>query len=90
MTGVRPLALTQGDPAGIGPEIALKAWMRRTAADLPPFVVLGDPAFFQRAAAALDLAVPVEAAETVGTGAIGRPMPTKDVRIVDADGRPVG
>jgi len=25
----RPLVLTQGDPAGIGPELALKAWMSR-------------------------------------------------------------
>ena len=25
----RPLVLTQGDPAGIGPELALKAWMCR-------------------------------------------------------------
>src|SRR5690625_820902 len=36
-----PLALTMGDPAGIGGEIALGAWRRR--ADLPPFFVIDDP-----------------------------------------------
>jgi 4-hydroxythreonine-4-phosphate dehydrogenase len=36
-----PLALTLGDPAGIGPEIVVKAWseLRRGG---PPFVVVGD------------------------------------------------
>ena len=37
----RPLALSLGDPAGIGPEIIVKAWaaLRRTG---PSFVVVGD------------------------------------------------
>ena len=36
-----PLALTLGDPAGIGPEIVVKAWneLRQSG---PPFVVVGD------------------------------------------------
>ena len=38
-----PLALTIGDPAGIGPEIAVKAWQARREADVPAFVLLGDP-----------------------------------------------
>jgi 4-hydroxythreonine-4-phosphate dehydrogenase len=54
-----PLALTQGDPAGVGPEIALKAWLARAAADLPPFMVLGDPGFLRRVAAHLHLDVPL-------------------------------
>ena len=33
MTAV-PLALTQGDPAGIGPELTLKAWLARDEAEL--------------------------------------------------------
>jgi 4-hydroxythreonine-4-phosphate dehydrogenase len=37
----RPLALTLGDPAGVGPEIIVKAW-RALAADGPPFLVVGD------------------------------------------------
>lgn len=38
----RPVVLTLGDPAGIGPEIALKAW-RRLAGEVT-FVLLADPA----------------------------------------------
>ncbi|HET7409275.1 MAG TPA: 4-hydroxythreonine-4-phosphate dehydrogenase PdxA, partial [Paracoccaceae bacterium] len=38
----RPLALTMGDPAGIGGEIAFEAWRRRDG--LPPFFVIDDPA----------------------------------------------
>ena len=39
------LLLTQGDPAGIGPEITLKAWMQRLDLGVPPFAVLTDPAY---------------------------------------------
>jgi 4-hydroxythreonine-4-phosphate dehydrogenase len=38
----RLLALTQGDPAGIGPELALAAWRQREERAIPPFVYLGD------------------------------------------------
>jgi len=38
-----PLALSLGDPAGIGPEIAAKAWELRVERRLPPFFVVGDP-----------------------------------------------
>jgi 4-hydroxythreonine-4-phosphate dehydrogenase len=37
-----PLAVALGDPAGIGPEIAVKAWMARLDQMLPPFFVVGD------------------------------------------------
>ena len=39
----RPLILTPGDPAGIGPEIALAAWRGRADAALPAFALLDDP-----------------------------------------------
>lgn len=38
-----PLALTMGDPAGIGGEITLKAWLLRGEKSVPPFFVIGDP-----------------------------------------------
>ncbi|WP_119677764.1 4-hydroxythreonine-4-phosphate dehydrogenase PdxA [Indioceanicola profundi] len=38
-----PLALTMGDPAGIGGEIALAAWRLRKERQVPPFVLLDDP-----------------------------------------------
>ncbi len=37
-----PLALSLGDPAGIGPEVAAKAWAARTALDVPAFFAVGD------------------------------------------------
>ena len=39
----RPLALTLGEPAGIGPDITFAAWRRRAELDLPPFYLLADP-----------------------------------------------
>jgi 4-hydroxythreonine-4-phosphate dehydrogenase len=37
-----PLAISLGDPAGIGPEVIAKCWDNRSAFDLPPFVAIGD------------------------------------------------
>ena len=56
--GVGPLALTMGEPAGIGGEIALKAW---SGGDAAPFFVVDDPARLEGLARRLDLAVPVRA-----------------------------
>ena len=39
----QPLAVSLGDPAGIGPEVIAKCWDNRGAFGLPPFVVIGDP-----------------------------------------------
>ena len=40
----KPLALTSGEPAGIGPDITIKAWLRRRELKLPAFYWLGDAA----------------------------------------------
>jgi 4-hydroxythreonine-4-phosphate dehydrogenase len=53
----KPLALTFGEPAGIGPDITLKAWLRRDELKLPAFYLLGDRDFLHRRAAALGLKV---------------------------------
>lgn len=39
---VAPLAISMGDPAGIGPEIIAKAWANRRRARLQPFFAVGD------------------------------------------------
>lgn len=36
-----PLAVSLGDPAGVGPELIAEAWVRREAEELPPFFVAG-------------------------------------------------
>jgi 4-hydroxythreonine-4-phosphate dehydrogenase len=63
---MKPLALTMGDPAGIGGEIALKSWLalRNTG---PAFVALDDPARLQRLADGLGLAVPVRVVADAAT-----------------------
>ena len=53
---VRPLALTMGDPAGIGGECTLRAWLARR--DGYPFVVLDDPTHLNELARRLRLHVP--------------------------------
>ena len=39
----RSLAVSLGDPAGIGPEVIAKCWDNRGAFGLPSFVTIGDP-----------------------------------------------
>lgn len=39
----RPIAISLGDPAGIGPEVVGKCWDHRGSMNLPPFVAVGDP-----------------------------------------------
>jgi 4-hydroxythreonine-4-phosphate dehydrogenase len=53
------LALTVGEPAGIGPDITLSAWQRRFQFDLPPFYVLADSQFLGRRAKTLMLDIPI-------------------------------
>ncbi len=53
-----PLALTMGEPAGIGGEIALKAWLRR-GEGVPPFYVIDDPSRLAALAQRLGWRVPI-------------------------------
>jgi 4-hydroxythreonine-4-phosphate dehydrogenase len=53
----KPLALTLGEPAGIGPDIAIAAWLRRTEFGLPPFYLLGDRDFIADRAKTLGIQV---------------------------------
>ena len=42
-TPLPPLAVSLGDPAGIGPEVVAKCWDHRDRLSLPPFIAIGDP-----------------------------------------------
>jgi 4-hydroxythreonine-4-phosphate dehydrogenase len=55
----QPLALTIGEPAGIGPDITINAWLRRNELKLPAFYLLGDRDFLDNRAAALGLKVKI-------------------------------
>lgn len=81
---ILPLAVTQGDPSGIGPELTLKAYMARAAAALPPFFVVADPAQLARAAQALGIDAPIEETGAgEATAVFARALPVVPV------GRPV-
>ncbi|WP_408589599.1 4-hydroxythreonine-4-phosphate dehydrogenase PdxA [Novosphingobium sp.] len=56
-----PIAISMGDPAGIGPEMALAAWALSASADLPPFFVVGSRAVLAAAAIARGLHIPIVA-----------------------------
>jgi 4-hydroxythreonine-4-phosphate dehydrogenase len=51
----KPLALTIGEPAGIGPDITIQAWLRRNELKLPAFYLLGDRDFVSHRAKAIGL-----------------------------------
>ena len=56
----RPLALTRGDPSGIGIEITLKAWLAsRGQPEAEPFFLVADPDLCGKVAQTLGLDVPV-------------------------------
>lgn len=80
-----PLALTMGEPAGIGGEVTLKSWLRRKE-ELPPFFVIDDAERLQRVADGLSLQVTIEAIENPARTAevfadrlpvLSRPVPMK-------------
>jgi len=59
MTGNRrALALTMGDPAGIGPDLALHAWKNRAALGVPAFFLIGDPQMLAARAELLGMEIP--------------------------------
>jgi 4-hydroxythreonine-4-phosphate dehydrogenase len=85
------LAVTQGDPAGIGPELMLRAWLLREAAGLAPFFALTDPDLLRRTADRLGLDVSVVEADPGSAATLfGSALPVVSLGIeVDADpGRP--
>jgi 4-hydroxythreonine-4-phosphate dehydrogenase len=61
-----PLALTMGDPAGIGTDITLMAWLQREGVGIPPFVYLGAPEALEARARALGVHVPCSALADIG------------------------
>ena len=59
----KPLALTIGEPAGIGPDITIAAWQRRVENQLPPFYLLGNAELIRRRAHSLGVDIVVAEVE---------------------------
>lgn len=72
-----PLALTMGEPAGIGGEIALKAWQALRAGSGPVFFALDDPGRLAALARQLGWNIPVAAiaAPEEAAGVFPRALP---------------
>ncbi|KQU65711.1 4-hydroxythreonine-4-phosphate dehydrogenase [Aminobacter sp. DSM 101952] len=86
-----PLALTVGDPSGIGPEIAVAAWRLRNEARVPAFYLLADPALV--AARTSALGVEFQIAETGPADAARQfadalPVVPLAAALVDTPGQP--
>lgn len=88
---MQPLALTLGEPAGIGPDLALTIWQSRAEFDIPPFYIIAEPDFLGRRAAQLGLRIPIERASAADAAAIFRdalPVAALDVSISAESGKP--
>ena len=71
-----PLALTMGEPSGIGPDITLAAWRRRRELSLPTFYCLADPDLLAARARALGVDCPIETVTPADAAAcFGRALP---------------
>ncbi len=83
-----------GEPAGIGGEIALAAWLQRASAGLTPFVLLDDPARLRALADHLGWSVPVvevaRAGEATDAFAEGLPVLPHLLPVHPAPGNPTG
>ncbi|MEN2975923.1 4-hydroxythreonine-4-phosphate dehydrogenase PdxA [Tistrella bauzanensis] len=81
--GGLPLAITMGEPAGVGGELTLAAWAGREALSLPVFFALDDPERLRMIAGAIGAAVPVEeiARPEDAAAVFGRALPVLPVRL---------
>lgn len=89
--GVLPLALTVGEPAGIGPDLTLALWAKRAEFDLPPFYLIGDADFLRTRARLLGLDVPIATvAPNEAASAFGRALPVAalELPVTAAPGKP--
>jgi 4-hydroxythreonine-4-phosphate dehydrogenase len=77
-----PLAVSLGDPAGIGPEVLAKCWDNRGRFELSPFVAIGDPrsvrAVWDGPIATIDDPREADTAFDVGLPLIQIPSPEED------------
>jgi len=85
------LALSVGDPSGIGPEIAIAAFLAREAAGLPAFYLLADPALIASRASQMGLSVPiVETTPVQAAQVFAHTLPIVPLAapFIDSPGRP--
>jgi 4-hydroxythreonine-4-phosphate dehydrogenase len=85
----RPLAISMGEPAGIGPDLILSLYARRDALNLPDFVVFGHAQYLRGRAERLGISLDIvettaEEAETAFSRAL--PVVSIDGEVPDRPG----
>jgi 4-hydroxythreonine-4-phosphate dehydrogenase len=86
-----PLALSVGDPSGIGPETAIAAWARRQSDGVPAFYLLADPALIEARAQLIGANVRIThttAAQAISAFGNALPVVPLAARFTDSPGRP--
>lgn len=86
----KPLAISMGEPAGVGPDIIIDLFARRAELEISPFCVFGNAQFFAARAAQLGIAIEVaqvgtEEASTTFAGAL--PIVQVDGLVPDHPGK---
>jgi len=77
-----PLALTLGEPAGIGPDITFAAWRRRAELGVAPFYILADPKFLRACAEHIAPDVPITVVEPpAAAAAFAQALPVVDIGV---------
>jgi 4-hydroxythreonine-4-phosphate dehydrogenase len=78
----RSLALTLGEPAGIGPDITIAVWRRRSELGIAPFYVIADPQYLLGRAERLRISLPIRVVEpSEASAAFANSLPVVDLGI---------
>lgn len=78
--GLPPLAVSMGEPAGIGPDLILRLYADRAALELPPFLVFGNVRFLKARAARLNLNIDIAPADAGrATATFSEALPVADI-----------
>ncbi len=89
---ILPLALTMGEPAGIGGDITLKAWLHRQEENLPPFFVVDDPRRLEKLARDTSINTPIVTIqapeEAIAAFASGLPVLALKEKVEAVPGKP--
>jgi 4-hydroxythreonine-4-phosphate dehydrogenase len=86
-----PLAVTMGEPAGVGPDIAMQLYAERTRLNLPPFILYGHLGFLRSRAERLGLGIALAPSDPQGAPALfaeALPVAHVDGLVPDKPGDP--
>ncbi|RUT28531.1 4-hydroxythreonine-4-phosphate dehydrogenase PdxA [Arsenicitalea aurantiaca] len=86
-----PLAVSMGEPAGIGPDLILRLFSERKGGEVPPFIVYGNAQFLRERASRLGLSIEIVGARPGAAGVIfPHALPVCDVEgdVPDTPGEP--